>query len=160
MKEKLTFEKISENNFEDFLYLVEKLALYEKLDPPNTDGKKRLRKDGLSKTPKYDGYIWSLNDKPIGYVIFFNTYSSFVTLPTFYIEDIFILEEYRRKGIGQKMFQFCVNEAKKRGCGRIEFAVLNWNKPAINFYEKNQAKPLSEWTYYRLTKDQIDNLAD
>jgi len=160
MNNKLKIEKISNKNFEEFFYLLEKLALYEKLTPPNNEGRKRLKKDGLSKYPKYEAYIWRYEKKPIGYIIFFMTYSSFVTLPTFYLEDIFILEEYRRKGIGQKMFQFCIKEAKKRGCGRVEFAVLNWNKSAIKFYKKNKAKPLSEWTYYRITKDEIEKLVN
>jgi len=159
MSDEISFEKISTENFDDFISLINKLAEYEKLDPPNKDGIKRLKNDGLSKNPKYKAYVVRLNKKPIGYIIYFFTYSSFVTLPTFYLEDIFILEEYRRKGIGEQMFQFCISIAKKTGCGRMEWCVLNWNKPAINFYEKYHPQPLTDWQYYRLNKDQIDKLA-
>lgn len=158
MSNRITYEKISKNNFDDFLFLLNKLAEYEKLDPPNKDGIKRLKNDGLSKNPKYLAYVVRLNKKPIGYIIYFFTYSSFVTLPTFYLEDIFILEKYRQKGIGEQMFQFCINIAKESECGRMEWCVLNWNKPAIKFYEKYNPQRLTDWYYYRLNKDQIDKL--
>ena len=158
MLEKLIFEKVSNKNFEDFLFLVDKLAEYEKLTPPDKNGKNRLKKDALSKNPKYEAYIWKLNEKPVGYIIFFMTYSSFLALPTFYLEDIFLLKEHRGKGIGKQMFQFCINTAKNKKCGRMEWCVLNWNKLAIEFYEKVNAKPLSEWTYYRLDKKDIKKL--
>jgi GNAT superfamily N-acetyltransferase len=160
MKDKLTYEKISDENFNDFIFLVEKLAEYEKLKPPSIDGKENLRRDGLSENPKYEAYIWKLNEKAIGYIFYFFTYSSFVTLPTLYIEDIFILKEYRGKGFGKNMFQFCIDIAKEHGCGRIEWCVLTWNKPAIKFYEKYNAKQLSDWFYYRLDKDQIEKLSN
>lgn len=159
MSNRISYEKITKNNFNDFLYLICKLAEYEKLDPPSKDGIKRLKKDGLSKSPKYFAYVVRLNKKPIGYIIYFFTYSSFVTLPTFYLEDIFILEKYRQKGIGEQIFQFCINIAKECGCGRMEWCVLNWNKPAIKFYEKYNPQRLTDWSYYRLNKDQIDKLA-
>ena len=89
--------------------------------------------------------------EPIGYLILLMTYSSFLAKPTQYIEDIFILKEYRQKGIGQKMFDFIKKLAKKRKCGRIEWTVLKWNKSAINFYNKNGAENMEEWLFYRLT---------
>ena len=159
MSDEIFYERISEKNFDDFLYLINKLAEYEKLDPPSKDGIKRLKNAGLSRNPKYFAYLVRLNKKLIGYIIYFFTYSSFVTLPTFYLEDIFILEEYRHKKIGRQMFQFCINIAKEKGCGRMEWCVLNWNKPAIKFYEKYNPQRLTDWYYYRLNKDQIDNLA-
>ena len=159
MSNHIAYEKISKNNFDDFLYLVKKLAEYEKLKPPSKNGIKRLKNDGLSKYPKYYAYIARFDKKAIAYIIYFFTYSSFVALPTLYLEDIFILEEYRKKKIGEQMFQFCINIAKENRCGRIEWCVLNWNKPAIKFYEKFNPQPLKGWTYYRLNKDQIDKFA-
>ncbi len=158
MLEKLAIEKITEDNFEEFLYLVEKLAEYEKLTPPDDAAKARLRKDGLDAMPKYLAYLGKINGKYVAYVIFFFNYSSFVAKPLMYIEDIFVLEEYRRNGIGQKMFEFCVKEAKGHGCGRIEWCVLNWNEPALRFYAKNGAKKLN-WTFFRLEEDQINSFS-
>ena len=150
MEPEIVLEKISNKNFDDFLFLVEKLAEYEKLDPPDDEAKIRLRNDGLSKNPKYEAYLAKINDKAIAYIIYFMSYSSFLALPTLYLEDIFVLKEYRKKGIGQKLFNFCVKKADEKKCGRIEWHVLDWNKPGINFYEKNMARHLKEWKYYRL----------
>lgn len=157
MKEDLIIEPIKPRNFDEFLYLIDKLAEYEKLTPADEKAKMRLRKDGLSKKPKYEAYIGKIDDKYIGYIIFFMTYSSLLAKPTLYLEDIFVLKEHRETGIGQKFFNFIVSKAKERDCGRIEWHVLDWNKLGIKFYEKNNAKHLSNWLFYRLTSDQFDD---
>jgi GNAT superfamily N-acetyltransferase len=148
----VVIEKVDSNTFDDFLYLIGKLAEYEKLSPPNEDAKKRLRQDCLSEKPKYQAFIGKSGDKYVSYIIFFFTYSSFLALPTLFLEDIFVLEDYRRLGIGKKMFDFLKEKAKNEGCSRIEFTVLEWNKSAQKFYEKNRAKRL-EWFLYRLVKE-------
>ena len=158
MKENLKIEPIKHKNFDEFLYLIDKLAEYERLTPPDENAKVRLRKDGLSKKPKYEAYVGKIDNKYVGYIIFFMTYSSILAKPTLYIEDIFVLKEHRRKGLGQKFFNFIISIAKERDCGRIEWHVLDWNQPGIKFYEKNYAKKLSNWVLYRLTSDQFDNL--
>jgi GNAT superfamily N-acetyltransferase len=154
MPHELSIENINLHNFEAFLKLVEKLAIYEKLTPPDEDAKARLEKDGLSEHPKYQAYLGKLDDKYVTYVIFFFNYSSFAAKPLMYIEDIFVLEEYRRQGIGSTMFKFCVKHAQDHDCGRIEWCVLNWNEPGIKFYEKMGAQKL-DWTFFRLDQDQI-----
>ncbi len=156
MERNLTIEKISFKNFDDFLSLIDKLAEYEKLEPPDENAKARLKEDGLGNNPKYYAYLGKLGEKAIGYLIFFMTYSSFLAKPTLYLEDIFILEEHRRRGFGEQLFKFCINQAKARGCGRIEFCVLDWNEHAIQFYDKNKAKRLN-WIFYRLNEEQIEN---
>jgi GNAT superfamily N-acetyltransferase len=150
-------EPISTDNFDDFIYLIDQLAAYEKLTPPDLEAKARLRRDGLGDECKYHAYIARVNDKPVAYLIFMYTYSSFLAKPTFYIEDIFVLEEYRRKGIGEELFRFCSKLALDHGCGRIEFCVLTWNEPAIQFYEKNNAKRL-DWYFYRMDEDQLKEM--
>lgn len=157
MEEELIIEPINHSNFSEFLYLIDKLAEYEKLAAPDEKAKIRLRKDGLSKNPKYEAYLAKKDDKYVGYVIFFMSYSSFLAKPTLYLEDIFVLDEKRKTGIGQKLLNFVVSKAKERDCGRIEWHVLDWNKLGIKFYEKNNAKHLSNWLYYRLTSDQFDD---
>ena len=159
MSKELKIEKINHENFNEFLYLIEKLAEYEKLDPPDRQAKHRLRVDGLRENPKYEAYLAKLNDIYVGYVIYFMNYSSFLALPTLYLEDIFVLKEQRKEGIGQKLFNFCIKKAKEKNCGRVEWHVLDWNKLGIDFYEKNHAEHLSNWLYYRLDKDQIESIA-
>jgi len=145
----LIIERVTGDNFQDLLLLIEELAKFEKLTPPDKAAKGRLRRDALSKNPRCEAYLGRLDSKYVAYVIVYFTYSSFRALPTLYLEDIFVLEEYRRQGIGQAMFDFCVKRAKKEGCGRIEFTVLDWNKSAQRFYEKNNAEK-TEWSFYRL----------
>jgi GNAT superfamily N-acetyltransferase len=145
-------EKINTETFDDFLGLIDNLAEYENLSPPDEEAKRRLRRDCLSDKPKYEAFVGKVGNKPVSYIIYFFTYSSFLALPTLFLEDIFVLKNCRRQGIGQKMFDFLKEIAKSEGCGRIEFTVLKWNKSAQEFYEKNRAKRL-EWFLYRLVKE-------
>ena len=145
----LVIEPVTADNFNDFIFLIEKLAEYEKLTPPDDEAKARLKVDGLSDNPKYEAFLGKLGDDYIAYIIYFFNYSSFLALPTLYLEDIFVLKEYRRRGFGMKLFNFCREQAKERGCGRIELCVLTWNEPAIKFYEKTGADRL-DWYFYRL----------
>ncbi len=148
----LVVERVKAETFDDFLGLIDKLAEFEKLAPPDEEAKKRLRRDCLSDKPKYEAFMGKIEDKPVSYIIYFFTYSSFLALPTLFLEDIFVLNEYRRKGVGQKMFDFLKKTAKREGCGRLEFTVLKWNTTAQEFYEKNKAKRL-EWFLYRLVNE-------
>jgi GNAT superfamily N-acetyltransferase len=148
----LVIQQVNEKVFDDFLGLIDKLAEYEKLAPPNEEARRKLRIDCLSDKPKYQAFIGKIGNKCVSYIIYFYTYSSFLALPTLYLEDIFVLEEYRRQGVGQKMFDHLKKIAKLEGCGRIEFTVLKWNKSAQEFYEKNKAKCL-EWFLYRLVRE-------
>jgi GNAT superfamily N-acetyltransferase len=148
----VVIEKVDAKTFDDFLGLIDKLAEYEKLAPPDEAAKTRLRRDCLSDKPKYQAFVGKFGDKYVSYVIFLFTYSSFLALPTLFLEDIFVLEEYRRHGVGKKMFAFLREIAKREGCGRIEFTVLKWNKSAQEFYARNRAKRL-EWFLYRLVKE-------
>jgi GNAT superfamily N-acetyltransferase len=149
----LTINEVNAETFDDFLGLIVKLAEYEKLMPPNDGAKERLRADCLSANPRYKAFMGKIGETSVSYVIYFFTYSSFLALPTLFIEDIFVLEEYRRRGIGQVMFNSCKEIANREGCGRIEFTVLKWNKSAQEFYNKNKAKNLEEWFFYRLVRE-------
>jgi GNAT superfamily N-acetyltransferase len=148
----LAITEVTEESFEDFLGLINKLAEYEKLQPPNPEAQQRLKRDCLSDKPKYKAYIGKHGDKPVAYIIYFFTYSSFLALPTLYLEDIFVLQECRHQGIGEEMFSYIKQIAKTEGCGRIEFTVLKWNTSAQQFYKKNGAECL-EWYVYRVVKD-------
>ena len=148
----LVIEQVDAKNFDEFLGLIDKLAEYEKLLSPNEEAKRRLRRDCLSDKPKFQAFVGKIGAEYVSYVIFFFTYSSFLAMPTLFLEDIFVLEEYRRQGMGKKMFDFLKETAKREGCGRIEFTVLKWNKSAQEFYEKNKARRL-EWYLYRLANE-------
>ena len=108
--------------------------------------------DCLSDKPKYQAFIGKIGNKSVSYIIYFFTYSSFNALPILYLEDIFVLEEYRRQEVGKKMFDYLKEVALREGCCRIDFTVLKWNKSAQEFYEKNKAKR-TEWFLYRLVKE-------
>jgi GNAT superfamily N-acetyltransferase len=149
---RVLIRRVDEKTFDDFLGLIDKLAEYENLPPPDTEAKARLKQHCLSDPSKFSAFLAQLEGKYVGYAIYYFTYSSFLALPTLFIEDLFVLEKYRKHGIGEKMFTFLKQTAKRGGCGRIEFIVLDWNKSAHEFYEKNLAKR-QPWYLYRLTKE-------
>ena len=114
--------------------------------------------DLFGKRKRFDALLAFDGTETIGYAIFFETYSSFRALPTLYLEDIFIVPEYRKYGIGKKLFQQCLKEAKNRGCGRMEWVVLDWNVNAIRFYDRIGAKRLQEWLPYRIDRENFGRI--
>ena len=137
-----------------FLKLLLALAEFEHLEPPSADGQRRIVADIFEKK-RLNLFVASERGKLVGYALYFYTYSSFLARPTLYLEDLFVLEEHRKKGLGFALFLRCVDEAVKQDCGRMEWAVLGWNKKAIGFYEKLGARRLDEWHFYRLTHDEL-----
>ena len=97
-------------------------------------------------------------EKEVGFALFFHNYSTFVGRSGIHLEDLFVWPEYRSKGYGKALFCEVARIAKERGCGRMEWTCLDWNTPSINFYLSMGAVPMDEWTIYRLTADQIDEL--
>ena len=132
----------------DLAELVRALAKYEKLKPPTPAAVRRLVAD-IGKRLRV--MLCEVDGKKVAYAIYFFTYSSFLARPTLYLEDIFVLPEYRRHGIGRKFFGALLREARLEKCGRMEWMVLDWNRLAIRFYDKLGAKPLGDWISYRLT---------
>jgi GNAT superfamily N-acetyltransferase len=147
-------ERVTKKTVPDFLYLLGELARYEQLDPPDEGARVRLVADTLQDPPKVEAYLGRLGDDPAGFVTFCFTYSTFLARPTLYLEDIFVLEPYRNRGLGTRLFSFCRNEALARGCGRMDWLVLAWNQPSMDFYEKAGARP-SGWRSYRLERGQF-----
>jgi GNAT superfamily N-acetyltransferase len=97
--------------------------------------------------------------KPVCFVVFFHNFSTFLGRQGLYLEDLFVLPEWRGKGIGKIMLTYLAHVAHERGCGRFEWTVLDWNEPAINFYMSLGAVPMDEWTVFRLTGDPLEKLA-
>jgi len=96
---------------------------------------------------------------PVAFAIYFFSYSSFSGLPNLYLEDIFVRPAHRGLGLGSELFAFLARRAGERGCGRMEWSVLNWNESAIGFYRRLGAEPVSDWTVFHLTKEDMERLA-
>lgn len=135
------------------LSLIDALAAYEKLSPPDEGARQRLVRDIFGQTPKLDAWLAYVDKVPVGYALVLETYSSFLALPTLYLEDIFVKTEYRGKGAGAALFTEMVAEAERRGCGRMEWVVLDWNRLAQKFYAKYGSQHLHDWQTMRLTRE-------
>lgn len=134
------------------------LARFEHLDPPSADGQRRIISDIFEKKI-LNLFVATDRGELVGYALYFYSYSSFLAKPTLYLEDLFVLEEHRKKGLGLALFLRCVDEAINHECGRMEWAVLSWNEKAIAFYEKLGASRLDEWRFFRLTQDGLKRVS-
>ncbi|HEX6070027.1 MAG TPA: GNAT family N-acetyltransferase [Longimicrobiaceae bacterium] len=140
---------------EVLLELVDALADYEKLPRPDRAARERLIRDGFGAQPLFRAYLGEVDGVPVAYAITFHTYSSFLALPTLYLEDLFVLPDARGQGVGGALFRHLVGEALRQGCGRMEWVVLDWNRVAIDFYERHGARRLTEWYTYRLDRERM-----
>jgi GNAT superfamily N-acetyltransferase len=143
---------------DSFLLLVDALADYEMLPRPSTEARQRLLRDGFGPAPRFEAALACVGGRPVAYAIIYETYSSFLALPTLYLEDIFVLPEFRKQGAGLALFLHCARIARDRGCGRMDWTVLHWNDLAKSFYRRLGAEHLDEWQLFRLTREQIDAL--
>ncbi len=159
MPESVRVRPATEADAETFLSLVDALADYEKLDRPTPGARERLVRDAFGPSPRIGVHLLELDGEPVGYTITFETYSSFLALPTLYLEDLFVLPGARRHGVGRAAFRYLAGEAVRRGCGRMEWVVLDWNQLAIDFYDKLGARRMEEWYTYRLTAEQLRAVA-
>lgn len=151
--------RLGEEDMDAFLTLVDAHADFEQMERPSPCARERLVRDGLADPPRYSAFLATIDGRDVGYAIAFEAYSSFLARPTLFLEDIFVLDEYRGRGFGGTMFQYLVDEAVRRGCGRMEWMVQDWNEGAIRFYERRGALQLSEWRIYRITGVQLTQLA-
>lgn len=154
--------KLREAKIEDselIIDFIHKLAIYEKLEHEIKVTKELIEK-WIFKEKKGEVLFIIEKDKEVGFVLYFYNFSTFVGKPGIYIEDIFILEEYRGNGYGKEVFKYLAKKSVKEGYGRIEWTCLDWNKTAINFYEKMGAVLMDEWTNYRLNEKAIIKLAN
>ncbi len=136
---------------ETLLELIEALAHYERLEPPDAAARARLVEHGFGAQPRFEAYLVESDGAAVGYALVFETYSTFLARPTLYLEDLFVLPEARRAGAGSAFFRFHAGEAARKGYGRMEWVVLDWNTPAIEFYDALGAEPVPGWTRYRWT---------
>ncbi|HEY3290801.1 MAG TPA: GNAT family N-acetyltransferase [Anaerolineae bacterium] len=138
--------------------LISALADYEKLPRPTQEARARLVRDAYGPSPRFDTWFGELDGTPAGYAITFYTYSTFLAQPTFYLEDLFVLPEYRAHKVGRSLFLYCAEEALRQGCGRMEWQVLHWNEPALKFYRHLGGTPMSEWLPFRATREVLEQM--
>jgi GNAT superfamily N-acetyltransferase len=138
---------------------IKKLAAYEKLTHEVVATEMLLRETLFGSLRTAEVAIGYCEEKPVGFVLFFHNYSTFLGRPGLYIEDLFVDEAYRRRGLGRALLLYVAQLANERRCGRLEWAVLDWNEPAINFYKKLGAVAMNEWTIYRVTGEALSKLA-
>ncbi len=138
-----------------FLELVDALAEYEALPKPSPAARERLVRDAFSDRPRFTLFVGAIDGKVRGYAVVFETYSTFLALPSLYLEDFFVHPEHRRSGLGSALFAHVEREALARGCGRLEWACLNDNAIGIGFYAKRSARHMDEWRAYRLTAEML-----
>lgn len=139
--------------------LIRALSRYEKLEHEVTMTEELIDKTLFGPRPYAETLLAEENGSAIGFALFFHNFSTFLAQPGIYLEDLYVMEEHRSKGVGRALLARLAAIAVERDCGRLEWAVLDWNTDAIGFYERVGAKPNSEWTVYRLTGEPLRTLA-
>ena len=158
-KPAIRVERATERDVPLILRLIQGLADYEKLAHEVTATEEGLRETLFGARPAADVIIAYAGDTPAGFALFFPNYSTFVGKPGLYLEDLFVLPEWRGHGLGLALMKRLAAIAVERGCGRFEWSVLDWNEPAIGFYKKLGAVPMEDWTVFRLTGSALTRLA-
>lgn len=142
------------------LSFIKDLAAYEKLSHEVTADEQQLERTLFGNHPSAKVIIGYYDGKPAAFSIYFTNYSTFLSKPGMYLEDLFVKPEFRGKGLGKAMLLHLAKIAHEKGYGRFEWAVLDWNEPAIEFYKSLGAVPMNEWTVFRLTADKLKSLAE
>ncbi len=155
----LTIRAANVNDVPQILRFIKALAVYEKLEHMVVADEQKLTATLFGERPAAEVRIAEWQHKPAGFALFFHNYSTFLGKPGIYLEDLFVLPEYRGKGIGKAMLVHLAQLAVDRDCGRLEWSVLDWNTPAIEFYKSLGAVPMDEWTIYRVTGEALPALA-
>jgi GNAT superfamily N-acetyltransferase len=139
--------------------LIRGLAEFEKLGGEVTMTEDLLAKGLFGERPYAEALLAEEDGAPVGFALFFHTFSTFLARPGIYLEDLFVLPDRRGLGVGRSLLAHLARVAVDRGCGRLEWAVLDWNSDAIRFYERLGARPNSDWTIYRLAGQSLQALA-
>ncbi len=157
MNHKIRKANISDN--QTILNFIKELAIYEKLTDKVVATIDDINTTLFCDNPKAEVIILEVNNKSVGFALFFSNYSTLLCKYGIYIQDIYIDSDYRGFGYGKAILKHICIIAKERNCGRVEWVCLDWNKTSIDFYLKLGAKPMSDCTVYRLNKEQIDKIA-
>jgi GNAT superfamily N-acetyltransferase len=159
MSATLRIRTASEEDVPLILDFIKRLAVYERLADRVVATEEMLRQT-LFGNPRFAEVLIAEDEsEALGFALFFHNYSTFLARPGVYLEDLFVREEARGRGVGKALLVRLAQIAVERGCGRLEWAVLDWNEPAIGFYKRLGAVAQDEWTVYRLTGDALESLA-
>lgn len=140
-------------------HLIRALAEYERVSDRVTLTEERLREHLFGSRSYAEVLLAEEAGRVVGFALFFHSFSTFICKPCLYLEDLFVVPEYRGQGHGKALLSALARLALERDCGRVEWSVLNWNEPAIQFYRSLGANPMDEWTVYRVTGEALTKLA-
>ena len=147
------------NDTQTILDFIKALAEYEHMSD-DVVATPALLEEWIFKKKKAEVVFAVENGKEVGFALFFHNFSTFLGRSGIYLEDLFVLPEHRGKGYGKALLKFLAKTTVERGCGRLEWCCLDWNKPSIDFYLSVGAKPLDDWTIYRMTGDELKEFAE
>lgn len=155
----MDFRFANKNDCKKILCFIKHLAEYEKLSN-EVVATKELLEEWIFEKKKAEVIFVLENEKEVGFALFFHNFSTFLGRAGIYLEDLFVLPEYRGKGYGKGLLKKLAQITVERGCGRLEWSCLDWNRPSIDFYLSLGATPMEEWTVYRLTGDTLTKMAE
>ena len=158
--QKFTIRPATAADISVILELIRALATYERAPKEVTASEEVLKETLFGEKPAAEVLLLFENEIAAGFAVFFHNFSTWLGRPGLYLEDLFVRPEHRGKGYGRALLVELAKIARARNCGRLEWAVLDWNEPAIQFYRKLGAKSMDEWTVFRLTRDGIAQLAE
>lgn len=154
----LTIRPAGPEDIDELLALIHELAVYEKAPEEAVATPDLLHQALFGEHPTAQAVIAEWQGEPAGFALFFHNFSTWLGRPGLYLEDLFVREALRGKGIGKALLLHLAGIARDRGCGRMEWSVLDWNTPAIDFYKALGAQPMNEWTVYRLDAAALERL--
>ncbi len=155
----ITIRPAAEHEVSLVLAFIRELAEYERLSHQVVATEEGLRRALFGPRPFAEVVFACLDGEPVGFALFFHNFSTFLGQPGIYLEDLYVRPAARGRGVGRRLLEWLARLAVERGCGRLEWAVLNWNEPAIGFYRRLGAAPLEEWQIFRLTGPALERLA-
>lgn len=151
--------RATERDVPVILSFIRQLAEYERLSHEAVMTEDILRESLFGPRPAAEVLLGYFGDRPVAFAVFFHNFSTFLGRSGLYLEDLFVIPEMRGKGFGRALLVELAKIARARKCGRFEWAVLDWNEPAINFYKALGAVPMDEWTVFRVTGEALKRLA-
>lgn len=154
----LTIRTATSRDVPQILAFIRELAEYERLSHEVIATEEGLREALFGERPAAEVVLAYLGDEPVGFALFFHTFSTFLSRPGIYLEDLYVQPGHRGAGVGRALLVHLARLVEERGCGRLEWSVLDWNEPAIGFYRRIGASPVSGWTVYRVTGKDLEEL--
>ncbi|HEX5793242.1 MAG TPA: GNAT family N-acetyltransferase [Rheinheimera sp.] len=159
MSQEITLRLAQKQDVPTILAFIQGLAEYEKLADQVVATEETLRQTLFGDKPYAEVIIAEYQQQAAGFALFFHNYSTFLAKPGIYLEDLFVLPQYRGRGLGKVLLSYLAKLAVERDCGRLEWSVLDWNQPAIDFYQAQGASMLHDWRINRVTGDKLKALA-